>query len=122
MEDRVSKRLSARLSDLASPVAPKTHNTRAVSGDKRLTDTETGGRSTAVSTQRPPDRNIRTNAKLSPNTRTGSGSGSRSPMNSGTNSAGGKSLTPAMVSAKDKIMTKKNATITEEEEETDSNF
>ena len=75
MDSRVSERLNARLGDFSSerrgnPSPPKTVNVRAASGEKRLESrniSEDGGRSTAISTQRPPDR-IRPNAVLSPAT------------------------------------------------------
>ena len=68
IEDKISERLNARLSSLQSPDRragpPKTVNTRDISGSKRL-ESSADGRSTAISTQRPPDR-IRSNAVLSP--------------------------------------------------------
>ena len=51
----------------ASP--PKTVMNRAPSGEKRL-ESEDGGRSTAISTQRPGQERIRPNAILSPATQT----------------------------------------------------
>jgi len=56
MENRVSERFNARLSNMSSSPErselgpPKTVNTRYPSGDKRLEHSEDGGKSTAMST------------------------------------------------------------------------
>mmetsp|Transcript_16591 Transcript_16591/g.22409 ORF Transcript_16591/g.22409 Transcript_16591/m.22409 type:complete len:85 (-) Transcript_16591:1666-1920(-) len=70
IDNRISERFAARLSNLSSPERrsdpqpPKTVNFRNTSQDKRL-ESDDGGKSTAMSTQRPPDR-LRANAGLSP--------------------------------------------------------
>ena len=74
MEIRVSDRFNARLSNLSSnrrqnASPPKTAIRGPAGGEKRLEQSEDGGRSTAISTQRPPER-IRPNAILSPATQT----------------------------------------------------
>ncbi len=70
IENRVSERFAARLSNLSSPDnrqefggPPKSVNTRNPSGDKRLQQSEDTGKSTAISSQRP----LRQNGVLSPN-------------------------------------------------------
>ena len=86
MEKRVSDRMEARLpSNLSSPdrsTGPaKSVNVRnEPKSDKRLTSDD-GGRSTAVSTQRPPDR-MRNNAVLSP--QAASSQGTKSQKTGGT--------------------------------------
>ena len=153
MDSRISERLNARLGNLSSerkqnPSPPKTVNIRAPSGEKRLEQSEDGGRSTAISTQRPGER-LRPNAVLSPAAahtsssprQDGGGSGmhsagrggksvSRSPSNdrnqaqaaaAGASSSAQSASAEDPMSAKAKlIQAKKNATITEEDDETES--
>lgn len=153
MDSRISERLNARLGNLSSerkqnPSPPKTVNIRAPSGEKRLEQSEDGGRSTAISTQRPGER-LRPNAVLSPaaahtsssQRQDGGGSGmhsagrggksvSRSPSNdrnqaqaaaAGASSSAQSASAEDPMSAKAKlIQAKKNATITEEDDETES--
>jgi len=134
IESRISERFAAKFSGMsspeakASPKAPKTVNFRNASNEKRL-DSEDGGKSTAISTQRPPER-IRSNALLSPNalpsaSRTGQSTAQR--QMSGTTS--GDRQAPAagvsvedLLSQKERIISqqKKNNTITEEDHESDS--
>lgn len=149
MDSRISERLNARLGNLSSerkldPSPPKTVNIRAPTGEKRLEQSEDGGRSTAISTQRP--ERLRPNAVLSPATQTASNSQrneaggmqsagrggksvSRSPSNdrnAQSAAAAGTSSAPSVsaedpISAKARlIQAKKNATITEEDDETES--
>lgn len=139
IDNKISERFAARLSNLSSPERrsdpqpPKTANTRNLSQDKRLEQSEDGGRSTAMSTQRPPDR-LRSNAGLSPQaappaTYSGPASGGQRGSRNMSAQSSGEQLKAATAtqsepaSAKGKILThaKKNATITEEDDETESN-
>ena len=85
IEEKVSERLMARLGNLASPEAPKTAGNRKMqaSPDSRLIgDQHTGGRSTAISTQRPGEggnRAIMSNSVMSPQTNSRRDPGSKRP-------------------------------------------
>ena len=136
MEKRVSDRmdvgLTSNFSQNSSPERsagpPKSvGNIRNdTKSDKRLTSDD-GGRSTAVSTQRPPDR-MRNNAVLSPaatsqgtrSQNTGGKQGGNRPMsgssNDGRSVAAPSAEDPISAQASKALHQKKNATITEEEE------
>ena len=71
IDNRISERFAARLSNLSSPdrksslEPPQTAHIRNKMPQVHKFDSEDGGKSTAMSTQRPPDR-LRNNAGLSP--------------------------------------------------------
>ena len=98
MEKRVSDRMEAGFtSNLSSPErsagGAKSVNIRnEPKSDKRLTS-DVDARSTAVSTQRPPDRNMRNNAVLSPAANTSQGTRSHN--------TGGKQNRPGSGSSND---------------------